>query len=190
MVVIIKFFKNYKYRLVMLLLTLFSIALFLSLLFASTPFNPIQSKLKVIKTIFNLAPQGWAFFTRDAREEQIYIYKIDNNKLYKMNQKHANFDNFLGLNRQVSKLAIEIENVTGKILKKNVATIAEWNYDENCTGVIPSKYIEIQNPVTNPILCGDYLIVYHKIIPWAWYSSNNKLSMPAKLIKLKILCQK
>lgn len=189
MSIIFKLIKNYKYRLVMLLLTLFSIALFLTLLFASTPFNPIQNKLKVVKTIFNITPQGWAFFTKDAREEQVYIYKIVGKKLYKINQKHANFDNFLGLSRQVSKLAIEVENVMGKVIKKNVATSTYWNYDENVIGLIPINNIEITNPITNPMLCGEYLFVYHKNVPWAWYSSNKNLKMPAKVIKIKVLCQ-
>jgi antimicrobial peptide system SdpA family protein len=189
MIVNINLIKNYKYRLVMLSLILFSVALFLSLLFASTTFNPIQNKLKFIKTIFTITPQGWAFFTRDAREEQIYIYKIVDKKLCKLNQKHSSFDSFLGLSRQVAKLSLEIESVSGKIIKDKVATSTNWNYDEDIIGVIPKKYIEVNNPVSNPILCGDYLLVYHEIVPWAWYSSNKKLKMPAKVIKLKIICQ-
>lgn len=174
----------------MLLLSLFSIALFLSLIFASTPFNPIQGKLKFVKTIFNVTPQGWAFFTRDAREVQVYIYKIENSTLTKVNQKHSNFDNFIGLSRKVSKLAIEMENVTGKIIKKNIATQTTWNYDANITGKIPTKILTVENPIKSPILCGDYLIVYHEIPPWAWSTSRKKLKMPAEVIKLKILCQK
>ena len=186
---IIQQIQFYKYRIIMLLLILFSIALSLSLIFASTPFNPIQNKLTFVKTIFNVTPQGWAFFTRDAREVQIYIYKIENNKLNKINQKHSNFDNFIGLSRKVSKLAIEMENVTGKIIKKNVSTPTTWNNDANITDEIPTKTLKIQNPINNPTLCGDYLIVYHEIPPWAWSNSRKKLKMPADVIKLKVLCQ-
>ncbi|MEF9479283.1 SdpA family antimicrobial peptide system protein [Chryseobacterium sp. RRHN12] len=180
----------YKYSITMLFLIIISITLFLSLLFSSTPFNPVQNKLKFTKYIFNLTPQGWAFFTRDAREEQVFIYKIENSKLYKINQKHSNIENFFGISRKVSKVGIELENVTGKILINSAALKTTWNYNENLIGKIPDKFIAVKNPIEDPIMCGDYLIVYHQPVPWAWSKNKERIKMPAKVIKLKILCQK
>lgn len=174
----------------MLFLTIISITLFFSLLFSSTPFNPVQNKLKFIKYVFNITPQGWAFFTRDAREEQSFIYKIIDNKLYKINQKHSNIQNFFGVSREVSKVGIEIENITGNILIKEAALETTWNYNENLIGKIPNKFIIVKNPIKDPIICGDYLVVYHEPVPWAWSKNKKRIKMEARVIKLKVICQK
>ncbi len=183
-------YNKIRYRFVFGILAGLATFLFFSLLFASTPFNPIQYKLHFIKSIFNVTPQGWAFFTRDAREEQIYIYKISNDKLIKINQRHSNLENFLGLSREVSKLAIELENITGKFIKNDIATKTTWNYDENIYGEIPHKYFVVDNPIKKPIICGKYLVVYQENVPWAWSTSRKKIKMPAKVIKLNVKCQK
>lgn len=92
----------------------------LIVMFSAIPFTPFQYKLNFIEQVFTYTSQGWAFFTRDAREEQVYIYKIGNNKLEKINQKHSNFINFMGLSRRVSKLTIETEIISNFIDKKNL----------------------------------------------------------------------
>jgi|GEM_PF-636476 len=176
--------------------TLLSAFLFLSALIgisvvfvSSIPFNPIQHKLDFVKEVYTYTPQGWAFFTRDAREEQIYIYKIDDSgELKKINQKHANTDNFFGISRKVSKMFAEVDIITSMIGKKKFYTTT-WNYDKNIHGEIPDNSVEVKNPIKYPVLCGDYLLVYHKIEPWAWSKSNNKMKMPAKVIKVRVLCQ-
>lgn len=180
---------GFRYTFLTIILSFAVLILFFIVLISSIPFNPIQYKVNYIEQVFTYAPQGWAFFTRDAREEQVYIYRIENNKLKKINQKHANIDNFIGLSREVSKLAIEVE-IISTLADKKKFPLTTWNYNENLYGKIPSRSIEIKNLIKSPILCGDYLIVYQSIVPWAWSKAKKKMKMPAKVLKVKIKCQK
>src|SRR5690606_8020796 len=182
-------FLRHKYLIVTFICFLFGTGLFFSLLFISTPFNPIQHELPFLKNIFDITPQGWAFFTRDAREEQIYIYRIDDqNSLHKINQKHSDATNLFGLSRESSKLAIETENILYEFQNKDVFLSTDWNYDAMIIGEIPENYINVKNKINSPILCGNYLFVYHRIVPWAWSKSKKTIKMPARVIKLKIEC--
>jgi len=180
---------KFKYTLFASFLFLFALVGISVVFVSSIPFNPIQHKFDFVKEVYTYTPQGWAFFTRDAREEQIYIYKInENGELKKINQKHANTDNFFGVSHRVSKMFVEADIITSMIGKKNFY-FTTWNYDQNIYGEIPNNFVEVKNPIKNPVLCGDYLLVYHKIIPWAWNKSNKKMKMPAKVIKIKVQCQ-
>ncbi|MRM86663.1 hypothetical protein D1Z98_12280 [Riemerella anatipestifer] len=73
--------RNFQYTISALFLSLFIFSTFSIILISSIPFNPIQYKINFVKQVYTYLPQGWAFFTRDARENQLYIYKINNNKL-------------------------------------------------------------------------------------------------------------
>ena len=42
--------------------------------------------------------------------------------------------------------------------------------------------------IYDPLLCGEYLLVFQKPVPWAWSKSLKKIEMPAKIIRFKILC--
>jgi len=179
---------TFRYTLLSAFLCLFTLIGISVVFVSSTPFNPIQHKLDFVKEIYTYTPQGWAFFTRDAREEQVYIYEIDEEgELKKINQKHANTDNFFGISRKVSKMFAEVDIITSMIGKKKFY-ITTWNYDKNSYGEIPDNFVEVKNPIKHPVLCGDYLLVYHKIAPWAW-SNNSKIKMPAKVIKIRVQCQ-
>jgi antimicrobial peptide system SdpA family protein len=181
------FVVSVKYSIFSILISILGIITVFLVFTSSIPFNPVQSDINYAEEVLMYTPQGWAFFTRDAREEQVYIYKIENNKLVKINQRHAEFRNFLGLSRKVSQLGLEADIITNIIGKRNF-TATTWNYSDNLLGKIPKRFIQIHNPIKSPVLCGDYVIVYHSVVPWAWSKSKRKIPMPAKVIKLKIKC--
>ncbi|ASW74680.2 hypothetical protein IQ37_18060 [Chryseobacterium piperi] len=179
--------SDFKYIIFSVIISLFGFSTVFIVFISSIPFNPVQSNLDYVKEVLMYAPQGWAFFTRDSREEQVYIYRIENNKLMKIDQRHADIKNYIGLSRKVSKLGLEADVLTNLIDKKNFSATT-WNYNENLLGEIPKRFIEIKNPIETPVLCGDYVIVYHSIVPWAWSKSKKKIKMPARVIKLKVKC--
>lgn len=187
----IRFINKYKYTITFVIVCFFMVNLIFLIFISSIPFNPIQYKLSFVKNkVFTFTPQGWAFFTRNPREEQIYIYRIDNNgRLSRINQKHSNFDNIMGLDRKVSKISVEVQYLTSNIHKSEY-TETIWNYDENIFGKVPSKYISVINPINNPLLCGNYLIVKQKIVPWAWWSTSRKVQMPSTVVKIQTKCIK
>lgn len=94
----------------------------------------------------------------------------------------------MGLSREVSKLVLEAD-IISNMINKNKFPETEWNYNSNLYGIIPDNKITLRNPIKSPILCGDYVIVYHKIVPWAWSKNANKIRMKGKIIKVRIECQ-
>lgn len=184
-------FKNFvvsmKYSIFSVLIGVLGIITVFVVFTSSIGFNPVQSNVNYAKEVLMYTPQGWAFFTRDAREEQVYIYRLENNNLMKIDQRHADIRNYFGLSRKVSQLGVEADILTNIIGKRNF-TATTWNYNDNLLGEIPKRFIEIRNPIKSPVLCGDYVIVYHSVVPWAWSKSKKTVPMPAKVIKLKIKC--
>lgn len=176
-----------KYTFLTLIIILSGSILFLLVFTSTVQYNPIRHKYNFDKQVLRFTPQGWAFFTRSAREEQIYIYKIDGNSLKKINQRHADLKNIIGLSRDISKIGIEIDALTNIVNIENFMN-TEWNYEANLLGKIPEAFIEIKNPIYEPLLCGEYLLVFQPLVPWAWSKSKNNIKMPSKVIKLRIEC--
>ncbi|VAW14377.1 hypothetical protein MNBD_BACTEROID03-708 [hydrothermal vent metagenome] len=135
-------------------------------------------------------PQGWAFFTRSPREAQVILYEFhDDDSLIKYPQKHSSYKNIFGLDRKISKVLTEIQALKFQI-PDTLYTNYQWNYQttEHSKLKRPLNVCKVKNGIYQPILCGDYLLVFQKPIPWAWSKSINKLKMPAKIIHLRIEC--
>lgn len=118
------------------------------------------------KTIFlkSSIPQGWAFFTRNARENQINIYSIKKNKLACLNENSSlNLNLALGLKRTDRRISIIMGNITKKpikwktfVSKKKLLDDYEFN-----------KYL-INNGDDSKLKPGKYILISEKRIPWAW----------------------
>ena len=148
--------------------------------------NPIEITNAVDSRVFNLIPQGWAFFTRDPREAQITIYKIENDSiLTPYPQRHSSFTNLFGLKRTSSKILTELQLLKLKTTDSLYSNL-KWNYQANQYSKIPSEEFEYKNEIFNPILLGNFIVVYQKPVPWAWSKSIEKIKMPSKVIRFKI----
>jgi antimicrobial peptide system SdpA family protein len=179
-----------KYSYILTFSFCFSFCLFFvsGLFFYTMPDNPVKLNVNLDNNLFTFVPQGWAFFTRNPREAQIVIYKRNNmNQFEEINQRHSSFHNFFGLNRRASKIFSELQFIKSKI-NDTLYENSQWNYQENLRSKIPNRVINVRNQMINPILCGEYIVVYQKFVPWAWTKSLNKIQMPAKIIRLNIEC--
>ncbi|QTY27747.1 SdpA family antimicrobial peptide system protein [Flavobacterium sp. CS20] len=149
--------------------------------------NPIKLNIDLEHKIFTFVPQGWAFFTRNPREAQIIIYKKENEQISEIAQRHSAYQNLFGLNRKASKIMSELQFIKNG-LNDSLFDNTKWNYQEKIYNKIPTKPICVKNQMEEPILCGNYIIVFQKTIPWAWSKSIEKIEMPAKIINLNIEC--
>jgi antimicrobial peptide system SdpA family protein len=155
--------------------------------FSSMQFNPIQNKYEKKRETFILVPQGWAFFTRSPREAQTIIYKVEGKGLVLLDHKHSDFANWMGLSRRASVIMSEMQIVKSK-LHDSVFVDTKWNYQTCKIGLYPSDGIEVENEVNDPILCGDFVLVFQKPIPWAWSKSLKDIEMPATAVKVTVRC--
>jgi len=180
--------KNNIYNLCFITSLFVFIFFVFSLFFYTIKVNPVKLKTELSQTAFTLLPQGWAFFTRSPREAQVLIYKSDYNKNFKeVNQRHSSYKNIFGLNRQASKMIAELQFIK-KEINDTLYTKTEWNYQANNFGLIPTSVIDVKNQFKDPLLCGEYLLVFQKSIPWAWSKNIEKIKMPSKIIRIKIEC--
>lgn len=186
-IMLINFIKQKKYIIVFSICSLTSFIFIFGVFLYSIEVNPIKLNVNLNNKIFTFVPQGWAFFTRNPREAQIILYKVSNNRLDLIPQRHSSIENLYGLNRNASKLMAELQFIKAK-LNLNLYKNTVWNYQENKFSEIPREAVMIKNQMEYQLLCGEYIVVFQKTIPWAWSKSMKKLKMPSKIIRLKIVC--
>ena len=87
-------------RTVILVSLLLTMALFFYILVISVPNNVLSLNNSVLNNskMNALIPEGWAFFTRSPREEQIYIYSYKD--LRKVSLKNTDMSQYLGIKRK------------------------------------------------------------------------------------------
>lgn len=184
----VKRFSEYKYFLTALFTTTLLAILITGIFYVSVSENPVRLKNHFNFKMFSFIPQGWAFFTRNPREAQIILYEIQKNgDITKYPQKHSSYKNIFGLDRKASKVIVEIQGLKLK-LHDSLFINSKWRFQIAREGELPQKTVEIQNEIYDPILCGEYLMIFQKPVPWAWSKSIKTIDMPAKIIRLKVLC--
>lgn len=178
--------RNINYTVVFCLCSIFTIIFILGVFFNTIENNAVRLKMNIQKTVFTFVPQGWAFFTRDPREAQIVLYKINNkNKLIQIGQRHSSSTNLFGLNRRADKIMFEFALIKEK-LKDSQFQNTRWNYQYKLFSKTPTITYTVKNRLKNPNLKGKYIIIFQKPVPWAWSKRIDKIKMPAKIIRLNI----
>lgn len=180
--------NNNKFTIVFIICFLISSLFLMGMFFNTLKVNPVKLKINLDNKVFTFVPQGWAFFTRNPREAQIILYKVDEfNNLKEIKQRHSSYRNIFGLNRRASKIMSELQFIK-KDVNDSLFNNTKWNYQEAILNKIPSNFIEVTNQLEEPILCGEFVVVFQKAVPWAWSRNLSKIEMPAKIIRLKIIC--
>jgi antimicrobial peptide system SdpA family protein len=133
------------------------------------------------------APEGWKFFTRDAREERTSMYvRGDGGWRTAALTPNARAENAFGLNRRGRAQGVELG-----LLTESVPATA-W---QHCDGSDPLPCLEraavsqrIRNASPHPSLCGSVGLVSQKPIPWAWASQGLHVTMPIAVVRLEVSC--
>jgi antimicrobial peptide system SdpA family protein len=181
--------KRNIYSIFFIISLVVSIWTILSILIVTLKNNPIEIASDMDYQVFKFVPQGWAFFTRNPREAQIIIYQIKNNNgLIAYPQKHSSYHNIFGLYRKSSKILTELQSIKIKI-PDTLYTNSEWNYQTEEYSLLPKEIYSYDNEISEPFLCGEFLIVFQKSIPWAWSKSIKNIKMPSKMVRIKINCK-
>ena len=144
---------------------------------------PYVPKL-IVKTII---PEGWSFFTRNPREALVYIYKRDNDNINWIQADetvNGAVDNFFGMSRKARAMGSEYALVFAQ---------EQVKWDSCVTGtfdcVDESLRITVKNELNSPQLCGEYLFVSRKPVPWAWSASAANINMPYQYVLVNFECR-
>lgn len=150
----------------------------------------IQSPAAQIIDTQKIAPQGWAFFTRDAQEEQISVWReLDGTWAAEQTIPNASPSEFLGLGRGPRANAIQ----QGADLE--AASKVATQCDPKSTFVIT-----VHECLTNAVAirlnrkalawktCGEFALVLQKPLPWVWASKGADEIMPVSLQRYNVAC--
>ena len=155
----------------------------------AAPFNPTKTPSLVnrgISPLRILMPQGFAFFTRNPREADIYLYQREaGDWRTALMSPHARSSNLFGLKRksraQLTEYALLLSRARADL----------WtSCDENPSDCLPHAEVvdTVQNITPNPTICGIAGFVRQEPVPWAWSESKDDIDMPSELIKLHVSC--
>ncbi|MFL0082489.1 SdpA family antimicrobial peptide system protein [Tenacibaculum maritimum] len=126
-----------------------------------------------------LSPQGYAFFTRNPQEPQIFIYRIKNDTIEEnLTKNSSTLDMFFGLSRVNRRESLEMNNVISKLTKwKDYTSLNDIKTTVQDTLKITST--------DSKKIKGNFLIIKEKRIPWAWSKNLKTPKQRFKFIYLK-----
>ncbi|MEU1312727.1 SdpA family antimicrobial peptide system protein [Streptomyces cinnamoneus] len=139
-------------------------------------------------TVANVAPQGWAFFTKSPRDVEVLPYRRtpDGTWTSLALTPHSSPRNAFGLDRASRSQGIEIS------LLLNLAEKKEWKEcEENdlpgCLANARSSR-KVKNPSPEPTVCGRVALVQEKPVPWAWRDLVDERTTPERYLAMDVTC--
>lgn len=136
-----------------------------------------------------IAPQGWAFFTRSAREPREIAWSPAAGGTWRRATlgPHAEPRNLWGFDRRSRAEGIErgmlLANVPADRWRDCRAEITA------CLG-LAGPSVPVHNPAPDPVLCGTLGVTRQEPLPWAWASAASHTHMPLKVVRLEVTCSK
>ena len=139
-----------------LFIVIFWCTLILKVFSASMGINATNTPFlhRYIVSIF--IPEGWGFFTRNPREVQHTMEKVENNQIQIITIKNTHFTNLFGISRKSRRINLEFQRILAKI--------PNTSWDNNNTIIRLSGF---ENQLIY-IGKGKYLVKKFTPIPWAW----------------------
>lgn len=135
----------------------------------------------------SIFPEGWAFFTRNPREDQILIYSQEGDFFNKVSLKTTDQNQLFGIKRTNRFIQDKLGNIISEIDAKYwYRTKTGYNFHN-----IIDSLNQMSISVKTPSLCGTYIIEVKKIMPWSYFKSelSGSISLDTKLIKLNLICK-
>jgi antimicrobial peptide system SdpA family protein len=144
---------------------------------------PLETQLNTVSYL----PEGWKFFTRNAREEISLLYKQDESGHWMRADTgvNASAHNLFGLSRKGRNEGIE----SGFII-----TAIRPEFYEDCTGDADAclqnqrPKLRIGSGSRRPVFCGKLGVVVSQRVPWAWARSPKPPSMKSKAVVVEVTC--
>ncbi|HVG60573.1 MAG TPA: SdpA family antimicrobial peptide system protein [Hyalangium sp.] len=157
-------------------------------LHSALPYNPIKLPFEDRVDVKLVLPEGWAFFTRDPRDERMMPFQRGEHGGWVAANKTPNFQpqNSFGIDRAARAQGVELG-----LLLDGVRGEERLSCEEDplvCLERAPVA--QARNTSPRPSLCGQVGLVFQKAVPWAWArsSKDKKIIMPSKVMRMDIQC--
>lgn len=152
---------------------------------ASLPSNALHLPFADVVDIKTLLPQGWGYFSGDARQPVATAYLRDDGGWRRLDAPHQGAPALLlGLDRSGRLPEKEIGYAEAAAKR---APVECRDADLACLADLPEMG-EGENPVVDPQLCGDVAVVRRDPLPWAWADSAERDRMPATVVRVELSC--
>ncbi len=132
------------------------------------------------------APQGWAFFTKDPREQRAFLYQRLHGRWTDLKKApHAEPRNAFGLNRASRAQGVELA-----LLMQSVPAAAwrDCNGDPRACFSSAATAPAVRNVSPRPTVCGTVALVFQAPVPWAWAGSRRPVHMPSRYAVVEASC--
>ncbi len=136
---------------------------------------PFKSKLNA------LAPQGWAFFTKDVHKDYFNIYALEGKKIVSIEMKSSEVSQGLGIVRD-NRI---INHKIGSILK-NIDNELRYKFKGNIDKIPLDLLSKVSIKVKEPMVYGVFLIEEGDPMPYDWYKSKLDIKRTMNYIQLEI----
>lgn len=151
---------------------------------ASLPSNALHLPLVGSVDVRTLLPQGWGYFSGDARQPLATAYVNDGDGWRQIGPTHQGAPALLfGLDRSGRLMEQEIG-----VVESAAGTPQDCRApDRECLTGLRVTGTSV-NPLPEPALCGDVAVVRRDPLPWAWSDSADPDRMPATAVRVELSC--
>jgi antimicrobial peptide system SdpA family protein len=132
-----------------------------------------------------IAPQGWAFFTKDAQSDYIVPFEVSDEALRDRSVPvGASASWALGFNRVGRSQGAEIATFLQGVGQD--AWTSCRSHDD-CEALADEEPLRVSNLRNDATLCGDMLLIAQKPVPWEWRNLQTD-ARPQEAIHLDVAC--
>ena len=157
------------------------------LLVGAMPKTPLMINENIKKNLSIIFPNRWPFFTKDPREEYVYIFQKKLQKyILHTNLPNSSIANFYGMVNNQRAIGMEYGMISS-LIDENL-----WytnNTGENLLKIIDNdtiKTIRLKRDVKYTELNGEYIFAKIEPLPYLWRNKVNQFEMPSKFVKIII----
>lgn len=137
--------------------------------------------------IANLAPQGWAFFTKSPREPEIGPYRKSPADWKPLAlTPHSSPRNVFGLNRESRAQGVEIALLLSGAQNDDWRECTDGR--QQCLNDFGAPARRVENRSPDPTLCGTVGLLREKPTPWAWRDLVPEPHSPEAVMVLEVTC--
>ncbi|WP_428985883.1 SdpA family antimicrobial peptide system protein [Streptomyces pyxinicus] len=146
---------------------------------------PAQNEVR--HTVVNVAPQGWAFFTKSPRDVEVVPYGKRAGKWRSLSMTpHSSPRNFFGLDRASRAQGVEVAMVLSAAQKSDWHPCTQVR--ESCLAKFGPPTRTIRNDSPEPSLCGTVGLLQERPTPWAWRDLVDDTHSPERVMVLRVTC--
>ncbi|MDB4951461.1 MAG: hypothetical protein JWM27_4110 [Gemmatimonadetes bacterium] len=150
------------------------------------PFNPIHLPLEEVLNAASVAPEGWAFFTRNPREPRLLMYRQTGGRWVNASLGPNGLPrNLFGIGRAARAQGAEAG------LLSSALPGAAWRPCSRLPAACLASLApaaDLRNPSGRPSLCGIVGFARQAPVPWAWAQSDEQVVMPSQVLAVRVRC--